>query len=134
MLKHRLRFQAPSSEILLFSISIDLGVSLHMWKWKIEKTPTHLQRIKKVSSTVKSPTFMCQIKEHGMSLDNSCKDFTIILLRLCEFSDIRVMHPSVQLFSGDFLKQEKCTNKLFVLQDFCRHCWNLLPLFMILQL
>uniref|UniRef100_M1D6U7 Uncharacterized protein n=1 Tax=Solanum tuberosum TaxID=4113 RepID=M1D6U7_SOLTU len=49
MLKHRLRFQAPSSAILLFSISIDLGVSLHMWKWKFEKTPTHLQRIKKDS-------------------------------------------------------------------------------------
>ncbi|KAH0680791.1 hypothetical protein KY290_022982 [Solanum tuberosum] len=70
MLNHRFRFRAPSYEILLFSIPIDPGVPLHMWKWKFEKTSTHLQRMKKVSSTVKSPTLPCQMKEHGMSLDN----------------------------------------------------------------
>ncbi|XP_049387645.1 uncharacterized protein LOC125851945 [Solanum stenotomum] len=70
MLKHRFRFRAPSSEFLLFSIPIDPGVPLHMWKWKFEKTSTHLQRMKKVSLTVKSPTLPSQMKEHGMSLDN----------------------------------------------------------------
>ncbi|KAG5598922.1 hypothetical protein H5410_030292 [Solanum commersonii] len=59
MLKHQFRFRAPSSEILLFSIPIDPGVPLHLWKWKFEKTSTHLQRMKKVSSTVKSPTLPC---------------------------------------------------------------------------
>ncbi|KAK4731804.1 hypothetical protein R3W88_024792 [Solanum pinnatisectum] len=62
--------------------------------------------MKKVSSNVKGPTLLCQMKENGMSFNSS------------------VMHLLFQLFSVDFWKQKKCTNKLLVLQDFHRHCWN----------
>lgn len=34
----------------------------------------------------KSPTLLCQMKEHGMSLDNPGKDFAINSLHFCEYS------------------------------------------------
>ncbi|KAK4731801.1 hypothetical protein R3W88_024789 [Solanum pinnatisectum] len=63
------------------------------------------------------------MKENGMPFNSSGKDFAIRFILFCEYSDI-LMHLLFQLFSVDFWKQKKGTNKLLVLQDFHRHCWN----------